>query len=502
MKCWLMIAVFSFLTQLQAFIPQEEELHKGALSNGIATWVRINPTPGHMASIRVVWTKGGIPVSHGLDCPSSDTEDFIAFFDDCKEKMDGSFEKAAVIAVGDFVLQDMVKLIETHFNSLEKDSSSSLSQSIVIQRLPELESSTVVLAYPASLDSFQSLDDLEKLWGLYFFQGLVQGRFEQAMKWVKGGDVHWVSPEQGSHFFLPQKVCMAQAQLNKAHRCVEILGDFLLAMKNIYEEGGFNEKEFTTFKSKIQKHLLSVNHKIVASSVLASYYADWFVFDRGCPAYSFFVPHSLEILQNLTLDDVHKLFKTSIKDDARLVEMTIPSGYDLKEAAIQEELNLHRTDMLAGNIKEQSSTPINAVNLYAGLPITQEEADTIYKIVDIVATTFAPKLLFKQDDLKKKGKVVQAVHPLKFMGTIFGNPHLKKCLREIEDSPFPQKWDGFMYGPSGDDGLANSLDLQTDKNNMLPYLPGFCQAVNANIDHVRAYVQKRDWEGLVRYLLN
>lgn len=497
MTRWLIVAVFSFLMHLHAFdIPQEASLHKGSLGNGIVTWIQVNHTPSHMTSVRVVWAKDGIPVSHALDCPSSDSDDLMDFFDDCKEKMGSSFKKAAVIAVGDFAIGEMQSLIKNHFEDLRESPSVSLPHPILIQHLPVLEPATVVLAYPASLDTFQSLNDLKKLWCLYFFQGLVQSRFEQSLK---PDDAEWLPSEQNSHFFLPQKVCMARAS-TAPEKSLEVLSCFLHAMKTIYEVGGFSEKEFMGIKTKVQKRLLSVNHKTAASSILASYFADWFVLDHGCPAYSFFVSNSLELLQNLTLNDVHNLFKTSIKDDSRLVEMAVPISYNLSKAAIQKELDFYKTDALVSNIKEDASNAPDIVDLYVALPITQDEADTIYKIVDTVANTNVLKLAIKQGDLEKKGKKVQGVHPLKFLGTIFANPFLKSCMREIEDSYF--KWDGFVYGPSGNDGLANRLSLESDKNNMLPYLPGFCQAVKANPDAVRSYIQKRDWEGLVRYLIN
>ncbi len=487
--------VFSFFFLLRGVyaieIPQEENLYKNILESGVATWIRENNIPSHMASVRVVWSKEGNPVSYSLDCPASDVEDLSLFFEYCKEKMEGSFERAAVIAVGDFSKDDMGSFIANHFDSLAHMPQDLSVRPISIQYLSNRQDSEVSLAYPAAIEMVQNMEDFKKLWCLYFFQGLVQKRFEQSLKESKG---QWIGGQE-RRFLLPQRVCIAKASC-MTEASLDVLMGFLLAIQEI-RKAGFKEQEFLELKSKVQKHLLGVNHKIPASGILASYYADLFVFDRGSPAYVFFVHNSLNLLQDLSLRDVHELVGAFLTDERRLVELVVPMGYDLQEGQVEEALEIVKANTFILDLSQGALTdgpvPINGPNPYALLPISKDDAETIWKIIDTVANNNPIKLAFKKNDLERKGQKVNHVHPLKFLGTIFSDPHLKACMTEIEDSYF--KWNGFIGG------LAGRMNEEYTRNNLLPYIQGFCQAVKANPEKVREYVLKRDWEGLVRYLL-
>ena len=103
------------------------------------------------------------------------------------------------------------------------------------------------------------------------------------------------------------------------------------------------------------------------------------------------------------------------------------------------------------------------------------------------------KLGFKKKDLEKKGRKINHVHPIRFLGTVFSDPYLKGCMKDIRESYF--KWHGFV------DGYSVRMEEEHDKGNLLPYVNSFCQIVNGNPDQVRAFIMKRDWEGLMRYLV-
>ena len=52
------------------------------------------------------------------------------------------------------------------------------------------------------------------------------------------------------------------------------------------------------------------------------------------------------------------------------------------------------------------------------------------------------------------------------------------------------------------DGLAPNLTKEADKGKLDQYLQDFCADVKAPIDHIKKYFQNRNWEGMVRYLMN
>lgn len=42
---------------------------------------------------------------------------------------------------------------------------------------------------------------------------------------------------------------------------------------------------------------------------------------------------------------------------------------------------------------------------------------------------------------------------------------------------------------------------EASKHNLLPYVAGFAQQVGVSEAHVNHYIQKKDWEGLLKSLL-
>ena len=134
-----------------------------------------------------------------------------------------------------------------------------------------------------------------------------------------------------------------------------------------------------------------------------------------------------------------------------------------------------------------------AHDYYHQLPITSEEKKMIAKIIYTMADNNVFKLLFEKKKLEKIGKKIHHVHPLKFLGTVFSDPTLVHHMRKIRESSF--KWEGFM------DGLAHRMVEESGRDNLRKYLPGFCAAINANLEVVTSYADRGDFEGLVISLL-
>lgn len=130
---------------------------------------------------------------------------------------------------------------------------------------------------------------------------------------------------------------------------------------------------------------------------------------------------------------------------------------------------------------------------YDSLPLTSTEKKLIYKIVTNIAKKNLMQLAFEKKSMERKGKRVNHVHPLKFLGTIFSDPQLAGYMRTIKKSSF--KWNNFI------EGLSGRLKEEYKRNNIKNCVPGFCRAVGADSDKVMPYINKQDWEGLVKYLL-
>src|SRR5438105_2983812 len=79
---------------------------------------------------------------------------------------------------------------------------------------------------------------------------------------------------------------------------------------------------------------------------------------------------------------------------------------------------------------------------YQELVCTEQDVAKIYEIVTTIADTNKISLLFKQSHLKELGAQINHVHPLKFLSTVFTDPHLKTCMFYIWNDSF--KRSGFI----------------------------------------------------------
>jgi hypothetical protein len=149
---------------------------------------------------------------------------------------------------------------------------------------------------------------------------------------------------------------------------------------------------------------------------------------------------------------------------------------------------------LQGEGISQEGRILNHALAYIQLPLNPEESKIIGEIIETVGNTYWAGLAVKQWSLREKEKKIKHVHPLRFLGEIFSNANLKSCMRKIEKSSL--KWGGFMKG------LTPNMEKEFKCNNLLQYVDDFCQAVKADPDKVKIYIQKNDWTQLIKYLIN
>jgi hypothetical protein len=127
------------------------------------------------------------------------------------------------------------------------------------------------------------------------------------------------------------------------------------------------------------------------------------------------------------------------------------------------------------------------------LTLVDWEKKIIAKIITTMAKKNLIQLAFEKKSLEKNGRRINHVHPLRFIGYAFSDPELKLCMREIKKSNF--KWDNFV------EGYARRMKEESNANNMIQHLRGFTRLVNGDEDTITQLVQRRDYDGLARYLL-
>ena len=130
---------------------------------------------------------------------------------------------------------------------------------------------------------------------------------------------------------------------------------------------------------------------------------------------------------------------------------------------------------------------------YKDLACTEQDRANITELIFTLAENGQLALLFKQSYVKNLGAQINHVHPLKFLAAIFTNPQLKESMEPIFEDYF--KRNGFM------EGLGGSLTREADQGRLERYLNDFAKEVNVPASALRTFFQNRDWENLVRYLM-
>ena len=483
-------------------IPREEHLSPSFLDNGIELWLKPFSLPNHAISCRVIAKNPfeAVPQIFSLDCTMEAFEDELPYFVDvCKESIVNESQcKMAVVAVGDFETPNLVEFLNAAFEVFSQRGNGPAVRMISVNPSAEHDMVYLSLTYPTSFQEIKTDKDLKQLWALYLLQSVVEERFR---KTIKDADGQWILASQ-MKYLLPYAYSVVKGKQMVGNEPRKMLSACLLAMNEI-KSAGFSDQELSDAKAKLQKNLVNFYQKNPTSSVLADYLASHCAFGTGYPDYSTFMTFSFKAISEIERADVADLIGVYFKDATRRVEMSVPPSIHISEAAIQEVLDTNKTDDIVLSLKENiinSGTDI-ARELYNKLPLTEEEARIIYQIIDAVGNWGIPKLYKKEDEIGALGNKVQHVHPFKFMETVLNTPHLKQSMILIEDGIFNLKWRGFFDGSSQSAGFIAKCEREYARDNLAPYIVGFCQAVKANPEQVRHFVEKKEWEKLVRFLI-
>jgi hypothetical protein len=132
-------------------------------------------------------------------------------------------------------------------------------------------------------------------------------------------------------------------------------------------------------------------------------------------------------------------------------------------------------------------------NSFDEIPLHEKEEKVIEKLMHCLASSSVPKLIWKQNDLQKLGRSINHVHPLKFISHIINQPILRSDLQEVHRNYF--KWKGFL------DGFRKRMTEEFYKGTLKDLIPGFAQSVDVKPEIVEHFVERRDWEGLVKSIL-
>lgn len=137
--------------------------------------------------------------------------------------------------------------------------------------------------------------------------------------------------------------------------------------------------------------------------------------------------------------------------------------------------------------------------LFYALRLTEEDQQNTSKMIKNLGDLGWIALWNDRKEMKKLGKKMKTIHPLRSMGFILSNPALKKRMSKVMGDMFKRK--GFLNGDGEDEGFSQRMTREAHNNNLIQYLPGFAESLRVSQESIIKYFKKHDWEGLIFYLL-
>ncbi len=558
--CALLPAAKASGIDLMQFLPKEEKVQVRQLANGVTTFIQENSFPAYGAALRVIMQSGAHEGAFfSLDTSIKDVNGIEEFFSLCRENCRGQTrseivrekgdflcgfqgtidpyvshcvgENLAVIAVGDFPVDLMQAMIEDHFGGFAFSAQAPEVKMPIQVGLSSLHSGVALhLDYPVMRSELKTYADLKESWMHILAQDLLQQRLERLTRSLRE---NWVHPHP--RFIYPVHGFALASEESSSN----VLSCLLWEVEQIKLDG-FNENEFATVREKTayQLHHLARNFPCTESSKIASFYADGFRSGRDSVSYESFVQASEEIVPMIKFNEIEPYINDLLVNSNRLIHVRYPKNHrsklltsseieemmdkiaglaDFEAEAYYEEDDVMLLDNRSSERRKHASRSqaekmmltdgdfdlqerivtsegdVVEVDPFDTLPISNNEREIISYIITNMAEKNIFELAFDKKKMEDKGKRIHHVHPLRFMGHICSNHDLKRSLKRIKKSSF--KWDAFI------DGFAKRMKEESSRNNLMMYVCGFAKEVNANPDKVTYYIQKKDWEGLVRYLM-
>lgn len=513
-----------YALELSDLIPQESVVQVKQLSNGVVTYLQENYSNSSPAAIRVILEKdaswSGSPdlafgtyahnpyitpdhITYPFEWSLENLEELDNFLASCLSKANRG-NSLGVVAVGAFPASEMSSLIERHFALLSFDSLEEEQEikpaELQVYPVAGLQGVSSSISFTSHLKPIRTVGELKEQWILSLLQHMLQTRLEKCA--ATSAFSLYTQPE----FLLPLHYYTVTA----AGSPLEGIEGLTLLIEEIErtKKEGFQPEELLAAKEAIAGKLtqLASLGEEGSNSALATYYTEQFLHQAGAPSYPFFFSTSLQLLKEISLADVEEQIPLFFSDNSR--KINVAYAEEMEEPIQPEKIATllgkaqplsvsfavareegYRSLRPASNQGQEAEAP----DLYATLHISEKEKGLVHKIVSTLANHNVVKLLLKKKTLQKAGKNVEHVHPFRFLGTIISDPYLKSCMHEIKKSGF--KWDGFL------DGYSKKMKSEANAGNLLPYVPSFARAMGVDQGRVTDYIHQRNWEGLLRYLI-
>lgn len=212
-----------------------------------------------------------------------------------------------------------------------------------------------------------------------------------------------------------------------------------------------------------------------------------------------------EPLMQGEFEEAKNCYLRELESNGELDKALIVDEMSFEAALIGRESLIPLTQLLRYALISLASSPKVAVvsdqpnyQLYYHLQMSEDQQNATAKLIKKMADAGYWELLKIRKEMDKIGDKVQPVHPLRFIGFIYGNPGLKKRMPKILDDIFKRR--GFLNGHGKKEGFAQRMTKEDHNHNLMQYLPGFAQSLGIPQQSIESYFYRHDWEGLLRHL--
>lgn len=130
-----------------------------------------------------------------------------------------------------------------------------------------------------------------------------------------------------------------------------------------------------------------------------------------------------------------------------------------------------------------------------GEAVSKSDKKDIAFIVTTLATGSKLTALSESSSLKKAGKRIERVHPLRFLMTVFNDEELKAGVHAIRDV-------GGMIGDGFFDPLVDTLKEEAARGNVLQFTADFAEKVNIDPALIQPSMEKGKWKDFVDTLID
>ncbi len=415
------------------------------------------------------------------DCFEEALPDFLNYCDEELSSKGGT--PLGVVAVGSMDQKGLLQFLRERYETINVEESKGLD-TITLIPTRGLQEFDILLSYPTELPKVESENDLKKLWVFYLMQEMAENKLRKDAI-TSGG--RWMS-ESNTHYLLP-----ALKTVGHSMGKISLLEGFLLSMITLKEKG-FTESELADAKSLLIKRFKQISTQNPNQNHLANYYASHLGASMVPSDYFQFMEYSSQIIPEIVMDDINQMLKVSFKDNRREVTVRHPQEATISLVDMRNTLDGLKSDGIELKSAENNTLVVpQEKDPFLGLLLTDEEQNALRGLIQEVGEKGYVELLFDQFQIKKRGDKLRHIHPLRSLAAMFTHPYTKKCIAEIMN-------DGIKR-PKFIEDYSERLIREANEDNLMPYIQGFSIAVKANPEQVRIYIEGRQWELLIKYLL-